>query len=290
MRTVPVYFYIDAETGKQIRFAVDSDFWLTNLTGDDGMDLGITETQSTGQIGTTVIGTSVGSRSITATGAILKNLDANEKVMKQLLSPGAEGRWVKQVGQDRWYLETIVKRSPDISGGENRLNFQFSLHAAYSYWRTEEQLNTLLGGLEATWFPTPVSTAGSWYISRYKQDLYTTVRNTGNTQTGFSLILVASARVVNPMIWNNGTRTFIKLNKELESGDRAVISTQESSRGCTLQHGDGTQEDGFRYMDVDTDWWMTLEPGDNVLRLTADSGRENLTVTIAAPKGVASNV
>lgn len=43
-------------------------------------------------------------------------------------------------------------------------------------------------------------------------------------------------------------------------------------------------------MDIDTDWWMTLSPGDNILRLTADDGRENMTATITAPKGVASGV
>ena len=44
------------------------------------------------------------------------------------------------------------------------------------------------------------------------------------------------------------------------------------------------------FMDINTDWWMTLSPGDNVIRLTADEGRENLTASISAPKGVASSV
>ena len=35
---------------------------------------------------------------------------------------------------------------------------------------------------------------------------------------------------------------------------------------------------------------LTLDPGDNVLRLTADEGRENLTATVTAPKGVAAGV
>ena len=42
--------------------------------------------------------------------------------------------------------------------------------------------------------------------------------------------------------------------------------------------------------DYDSDLWMTLDPGDNVLRLTADEGRENLTATVTAPKGVAAGV
>lgn len=289
MRTVPVHLYTSAD-GRQIRFAVDSDFWLTDVSGEDGLDLDISEQQSSGQTGTTVTGTAVGAKPITLTGAIRRDLDANERLLKQLLTPGSVGRWTKITAAGVWYLDVLTKHSPDVSGGEHLLNFQFSLYAAYPYWRTEETLTTMLGGLQPTWFPTPVSTAGSWYISQYKRDLYTTVTNTGNTETDFTLTLTASARVLTPMLWHNGTRTFIRLNKEMQAGERAVISTAENNRTCTYYAADGSSQDGFRFMDADTDWWMTLSPGDNVLRLTADEGRENLTATITAPKGVASGV
>lgn len=289
MRTVPVHLYTAAD-GRQIRFAVDSDFWLTDVSGEDGMDLDITEQQSSGQTGTTVTGTAVGAKPITLTGAILRDLDANERLLKQLLFPGSAGRWTKITAAGIWYLDVITKHSPDVSGGEHLLNFQFSLYAAYPYWRTEETLTTMLGGLQPTWFPTPVSTAGSWYISQYKRDLYTTVTNTGNTETDFTLTLAASARVLNPMLWHNGKRSFLRLNREMLAGERAVISTAENNRTCTYYAADGSSQDGFRFMDADTDWWMTLSPGANVLRLTADEGRENLTATITAPKGVASSV
>lgn len=289
MRTVPVHLYTSAD-GRQIRFAVDSDFWLTDVSGEDGLDLDISEQQSSGQTGTTVTGTAVGAKPITLTGAIRRDLDANERLLKQLLTPGSVGRWTKITAAGVWYLDVLTKHSPDVSGGEHLLNFQFSLYAAYPYWRTEETLTTMLGGLQPTWFPTPVSTAGSWYISQYKRDLYTTVTNTGNTETDFTLTLTASARVLTPMLWHNGTRTFIRLNKEMQTGERAVISTAENNRTCTYYAADGSSQDGFRFMDADTDWWMTLSPGDNVLRLTADEGRENLTATITAPKGVASGV
>ena len=289
MRTVPVHQYT-AANGRQSRCAVDSDFRVTNISGEDGLALSISEQQSSGQVGTTVIGTSVGAKPIIVTGAILRDLDANERLLQQLLAPGSTGRWVKITAAGIWYLDVITKRSPDVSGGEHLLNFQFSLYAAYPYWRTEESLTTMLGGLQPTWFPTPISTEGSWYISQYKQDLYTTVTNTGNTETDFTLTLQARAKVLNPMLWHNGKRTFIRLNKEMQAGDRAVISTSERDRGCTYYAADGTAQDGFRWMDIDTDWWMTLSPGDNVLRLTADDGRENMTATITAPKGVASGV
>lgn len=288
-RTVPVYAF-QAADGSTIRFAVNSDFWITNLTGDDGLDVEMTEQQSTGQTGKTITGQSVGSRAITVTGSILRDLDANEALLKRLIRPESAARWLKTVGRTTWYLDVLPSHTPDVSGGAHLLNFQFKLKAAYPYWRTVETAATMLGGLEPAWFPTPVSTAGTWYISRYKRDLYTPVINSGSTETGFTLRLTATARVKNPMLWHNGQRSFIRLNKEMLPGEAAVISTLEGERGCTYRQSDGTEVNGFRWLDYDSDLWMTLAPGANVLRLTADEGRENLTVTIHAPKGVAAGV
>lgn len=288
-RTVPVYAF-QAADGSTIRFAVNSDFWITNLTGDDGLDVEMTEQQSTGQTGKTITGQSVGSRAITVTGSILRDLDANEALLKRLIRPESAARWLKTVGRTTWYLDVLPSHTPDVSGGAHLLNFQFKLKAAYPYWRTVETAATMLGGLEPAWFPTPVSTAGTWYISRYKRDLYTPVVNSGSTETGFTLRLTATARVKNPMLWHNGQRSFIRLNKEMLPGEAAVISTLEGERGCTYRQSDGTEVNGFRWLDYDSDLWMTLAPGANVLRLTADEGRENLTVTIHAPKGVAAGV
>ena len=288
-RTVPVYAF-QAADGSTIRFAVNSDFWITNLTGDDGLDVEMTEQQSTGQTGKTITGQSVGSRAITVTGSILRDLDANKALLKRLIRPESAARWLKTVGRTTWYLDVLPSHTPDVSGGAHLLNFQFKLKAAYPYWRTVETAATMLGGLESAWFPTPVSTAGTWYISRYKRDLYTPVVNSGSTETGFTLRLTATARVKNPMLWHNGQRSFIRLNKEMLPGEAAVIYTLEGERGCTYRQSDGTEVNGFRWLDYDSDLWMTLAPGANVLRLTADEGRENLTVTIHAPKGVAAGV
>lgn len=288
-RIVPTYAF-EAADGSTIRFAADSDFWITNLTGEDGLDIDMTEQQSTGQTGRNIIGQAVGSRALTVTGSILRDLNANEAMMKRLIRPKEAGRWLKTVDGTTWYLDVLPTHTPDISGGEHLLNFQFKLKAAYPYWRTVDTAVTLLGGLDTAWFPTPVSTAGSWAISRYRRTLYTTVINSGSTETGYLLTLTAAARVKNPMLWHNGTRSYLKLNKEMLPGESAVLSTMEGQRGCTYRQSDGTEENGFRWLDYDSDLWMTLAPGENVLRLTADEGRENLTAVITAPKGVAAGV
>lgn len=95
----------------------------------------------------------------------------------------------------------------------------------------------------------------------------------------------------------------IKLNS---AGVRRLLKSKEMQAICTehaeeiaARCGEGyavdsmqkeTDVNGFRWLDYDSDLWMTLDPGDNVLRLTADEGRENLTATVTAPKGVAAGV
>ena len=127
-RTVPVYAF-QAADGSTIRFAVDSDLWITNLTGDDGLDVEMTEQQSTGQTGKTITGQSVGSRSLTVTGSILRDLDANEALLKRLIRPKEAARWLKTVGDTPWYLDVLPAHTPDVSGGAHLLNFQFKLKA-----------------------------------------------------------------------------------------------------------------------------------------------------------------
>ena len=68
-----------------------------------------------------------------------------------------------------------------------------------------------------------------------------------------------------------------------------VIDTASHSVKVAGQEAPLTPKE-FRWLDYDSDLWMTLDPGDNVLRLTADEGRENLTATVTAPKGVAAGV
>lgn len=205
-RTVPVYTY-QAADGRSLRFAADSDFWITDMSGDDGLDIETKTSQSYGQTGKTITNQSVGERSITVTGAILRDLDVNEALLKKLVRPLTAGRWCKTVGSTVWYLDVVPAQTPIVSGGANLLNFQFKLKAAFPYWRTEDTARMLLGGMEPAWFPTPVSTAGNFAISRYKHNMYTNFVNDGNAETAFTLYLQAAAKVKNPMLWNNGTRT-----------------------------------------------------------------------------------
>lgn len=303
--------------GNEVVFSPDTSFWITDIAGEDGLDIHISETQSAGSIGTTHDASSVSSRDLTVNGMIIGDCEAGKRKLNLAVRPFAEAVLYKIDSNGvKWYLSgeakstlhtedkiaaqainvnfakkvPYLRRQQALTDRMGVIPFQFSFHASFPYWRTEETVTTVLGGLHSAWFPTPVSTSGSWHISLAKRSVDTDVYNKGNGETEFRLYLTARAQCKNPRLYNLATRTYIKLNKTMNVGETAVISTVSGERGCTYYAEDWTESNAFADLDINSDLEMVLKPGSNIIRLTADSGRNNVTATIKAPAGVASNV
>ena len=312
---IPTYAYKCG--GNEVVFSPDTSFWITEIAGEDGLEINISETQSAGSIGTTHDASSVSSRDLTVNGLIIGDCDAGRRKLNLAVRPFTDAILYKTDSAGvKWYFSgeakstlhteekiaaaainvNFAKKTPylsrlqALSGRIGIVPFQFTFHASFPYWRTVETATTVLGGLSSAWFPTPVSTAGSWYISTAKGSVDTDVYNEGNGETEFRIYLKASARCSNPRLYNLSTRTYIQLNKTMTVGESAIISTVSGERGCTYYAEDGTETNAFADLDINSDLEMTLKPGSNILRFTADSGRDNVTATVKAPSGVASNV
>lgn len=286
-QNVPIYVF---ESGtRKIRFAPDADYWITGIEGGDGYDLQVAESQAFGQIGASQNSVSMGSRDITITGVILDNLDTNEILLTRTVRPLAEGRLYKTAGGTTWYLDGVVSRAPIVEDTQGQLPFQFKLHCFYPLWRTAENAVTPLICLNSTWFPTPISTDGTFAISESTDSAIVAAQNNGNMDAEITVQISAFGAASNLVIYNYNTQTFLHLMKDFAAGEKAVISTVSGQRGCRLYDANGMQSNGFRYMTIDSDWNMILSPGENLLGLTATSGRENLDVRVIAPKGVSSS-
>lgn len=303
--------------GNEVIFSPDTSFWITEIAGEDGLEININETQSAGSIGTTHDASSVSSRDLTVNGLIIGDCEAGKRKLNLTVRPFTDAVLYKTDSNGvKWYLtgeaKTTLHTEDKIAVSAINVNFskkvpqlrrqqaltdrigimpfQFSFHASFPYWRTVETATTVLGGLSPMWFPTPVSTSGSWYISSAKGSVDTDVYNEGNGETEFRLYLKATAQCTNPRLYNLATRTYIQLNKTMTVGESAVISTVSGERGCTYYAEDGSEYNAFADLDIDSDLEMVLKPGSNILRFTAEAGRNNVTATIKAPSGVASNV
>lgn len=288
LQNIPVYRYECGDAS--LIFSPQSDFWVTSVSGGDGMDVSLREAAACGQIGTLRDGAALASRDVTISGVILGDLDANEQRLKDAVRPLCTARLFRTCGGRTWYLEGEPKTTPIVTDCAGRLPFQFKFHCYFPLWRTQETLSVLLGGLSSAWFPAPVSTAGSFAVSLARKELFTSVRTIGNAESGFTVTLRAAARVVNPGLTLVSTGHFIRLNVTFAAGESAVVSTLPGTRGCTFTAADGTASNGFSLLDVDSDLHLALAPGENIFRLAAESGRDSLDCRLFAPLGVSASV
>lgn len=281
-------FLYESSAGK-IEFAYHSLFWITEITGVSGVDISISESRSTRQIGTTVSGKSIQPRIVAIDGCIFEPLDTAREQLISAVSPAYPGTLTIQAGTESWYLDVIPQKTPEIMPGEGVQFFQLELYAAYPYWRTTEYARTQVSGLNAL-FQFPFFTGGEWWISQFNENLFTTIENDGNVPMEVKITFTARAALSNPELLHVGTGKKIRLRKDMAAGDRFLVSTVDGQRGVTFTAKGGDAENGFRYLSIDSDLSLELLPGDNLLRANADKGYPGLSVVVEAPKGVKSGV
>lgn len=274
---------------KQISFSEDSDFWITGVNSLSSNEIAISETQGVGQIGSTRSAQSIKPKDLTVSGILFGDLSKNREQLLAAIRPEAAARFVITDDSGSWYLEGTPSRTPLIEETPVQQAFQFVFHAPYPYWRSMDDINTILAGVDAL-FQFPLNTGGSWYISRYEKSLFKRIVNSGNEPVAVTVIMEADAKVLQPEVRIVETGSFLRITKTMEAGERIVICTVYGQKSVTCYHSDGTKENGFRHLSPDSDMNMELMPGVNTLRYIAAENREGLRVTVSAPKGVRAGV
>lgn len=137
---------------------------------------------------------------------------------------------------------------------------------------------------------TVIQNGESWYISKYSDSLFTVVNNDGTAAMEFDVIFTAATEVTDPEFYHVERGTFIKINKVMAAGEKITVSTVYGRKGVTLQLPDGTQANGFKYLDVGSDLNMQMAPGANTIRCDAANNREGLRVQVIMPKGVVPGI
>ena len=77
-----------------VAFSEDSDFWISDIDSLSSNEISISETQGTGQIGSTRSAQSVQPRDLTVTGVLFGDLKANRRSLLACVSPLTPARFV----------------------------------------------------------------------------------------------------------------------------------------------------------------------------------------------------
>lgn len=271
--------------GKTVVFSARTPLWVVSITGASGQKVELTESRSAGQVGSTLSCQSVPARDITINGAVLSDVEANRYAILSCFVPGRTGRLTVTQGGESWYLDGAPTQTPEFEDGSIVQQWQAVLRCPYPYWKSTEKSGQMVAGLSPL-FRFPRSLSGVWKISQYTDSLFANITNSGNMPMEFEAVLSADTEVDTPELYHVGRRALLRLNKVMEAGEKAVISTIYGSKGVTIIHPDSTEENGFRYLDIESDLNLQLDPGDNIIRYDAADNRDGLRVKILSPKGV----
>ena len=273
----------------RITFSYNGAFGLTDIRSVSGVDVDVADARGMRQDGSTVTNQNVAPRTLTLNGYILEPLATHRKSLIDIIAPKVNSTLTVRENGESWFLNVVPTSTPDIAPGNGLQQFQCRLKAPYPYWRNSASFTTQLLGLTAM-FKFPFYTGGNWWISKFSGDFFRTIHNPGNVPMPFDIFITARTQLTNPEVFHVGTGQKILIIKQMDPGERFIISTEYGQQGAVFVGADGVVSNGFPYLSYESDLSMALLPGDNLLRSDADSNREGLSVRISGQQGVKSGV
>lgn len=267
--------------GQEIIFDYTNGYLISKPTGIDTLSVSVNESYGINQVGTSVSSEHVESRPVTITGRVVG--DAQEQRKKRLLDvirPGAGRLYC-----DDYYLDVRTTETPTVGPDRSHAQFQVSFLAPHPYWcRESKETGTLMGVEKLFKFPWNISKP--YQFGRMQQKKFVNIRNQGQADIPFTVVMTAMDAVSVPMVQNIVDGKFLRINKDMAAGERIVIEITHS-RTYVTSSVDG---DCRGALDIESSLFR-LAPGDNVLKPTTNSGLENLQMDIMfAPEMVGMSV
>lgn len=238
------------------------------------------------QIGVTVTGTSLETRSIVIQGWIIadteQEMDERKQVLNKFFNP--------QAAIDLIYKDYMIRFIPDntIQYGtkhaeNNDVIAQFQVKGTAPdplFSNSYESRQTIASTIALFHFPLIISENlyERGIVFGFRQpSLTANVINSGAVSVGMRIVFKANGTVVNPRLINVNTREFFQINKTLVAEEEIEINTNVGEKGVVGHIGNGDSSNYFMYKDLDSSW-LQLVIGENLFRYDADSGLDNLEV------------
>lgn len=277
------------EYGDSIEFSRNSDIRIMGIDGLSANSIELSEATVTNQVGSSITGASVQSKSMTIEGRYFYTPAVRKRLLAVIL-PGVSARLRYQNTKENIdvYWEGQPTKTPDISTNPVWQNFQFAMKLPYPYPRTTEEENKSFSYLQSGFrFPQAYSSKTPWQISSRIIEPLQTIANRGDIPAGFTVTFKALTDGVKaPKLLNVDTRENISFSQlTMNSGDELTVNTMINAREVLLTTSEGTRN-GFEYMDYDSTFFL-LARGDNTLRYSAQEKEANLEVTLSFEESLA---
>lgn len=245
------------------------------------------------QIGTHIASTTLGTRDVSINGYILvgqgseSELEERKKILSALVNPFDDVRLVT----GKYSLTGKPSKNVTFSNTYKENNevlckFLINVYCNDPLFETNDSIGVSITDDVMPMFRFPlVIPMGGMVFGIRKKALFTDIPNNGVVDVGGIFTFTAIGTVNYPSIFNVATRETMRINKVMVAGESIVINTNKGSRSI-IGTTEGVDKDYLMYWDFDTNDWLQIHAGANVLGFettlngVSDDSYKNLKVLL----------
>lgn len=267
------------QNGKSAEFTFDDPtIMLVDADGLANYKYSIITTKGNDQDGEDYIGSTAEKRNVVISFSILQN---HAKVRNALY----DVFWPRAVGT-LYYYDDFVSRKIDYRVESVNIpiigavrDCTLSLICTFPFLQDMAESSVKI----AQWigdfhFPLFIPEKGIVFEHR-APSLIVNVVNPGNVRCGVTIQFRALATVVNPSIFNVGTREYFTIKKTMSAGEILEVTTHYKNKKVKSIYN-GETVNAMDFVDDPDVTFLQLSQGDNYFRCNADSGLDQLECTI----------
>ena len=263
--------------GEKMELTHNANYTISNIDGIDPPDADINTTRNAGEDGSIYNSAYINPRTITITLAINYPAESNRINLYRYFKSKFPVTLYYENETRKVYIKGYVQ-TMQISFFGKKQTAQIVINCPKPLFNGQDEDVQEFAGINPVFeFPFALEEAGEPF-SEIELDQEKVVVNNGDIETGVLIRIHAIGAIVNPKIYNTGTNEHIFINYTLRAGDDITINTMRGEKSITLRR-DGA-ETGIIGAFVIGSAWIQLAPGDNVFAVAADSGLENMVVTM----------
>lgn len=268
---------IICENAKGDKFPLTKKYKLLSADGL-GASFDVYTTQNSGQDGVSYNGSAAKLRNIVLVFDIYKSDPAVDMdALYHFFQPRSAGMLYHRDGTiERKIGYYVEKLTP--SGYQMLRTVTISLICPDPKWYDVDEQLTELASWEGLIEWDLEITEEPFEVTRKVNTLIGNVYNGSNVTQGLTVKFMATGEVVNPSLYNIDRQELMQLNLTLHPGDVVKITTAAGNKRVKLTSG-GTTNNINNYMAYPP-VWLQAYPGDNLYRYNAQSGIDNLNVSI----------
>lgn len=262
---------------EEIVFTYAWPFWLVDADGLTQAEFSVMTSDFGDTDGALFVGASAKPRNIVITAKFEKNYESVRQELFAFFQPRAKGTlFFSENGQERkidYYAEKV-----DFGFSGRLRTATVSLICPNPLFEDAQPTEVMMSGYQPT-LCFPFTYGAPIQVAHRVQEQIVTIHNPTNITTGLKIMFSTRKTVLHPGLQELNRNQAFSLPLMVTRNNTITVWTGRGEKGVSTEDpmAGGHERDLWNKGDA----WLQLEPGDNVFRYTAESGEQDLEVTIA---------